>query len=178
VRYIPSFIVFIFVALVNSFLAKRVRSQADASSNREKYLSALYEFNKVIMSADNIDDAISQATKSIVETFSAKVAIFLPDVSNNLIIKTMVIAENDLSDAELAIAAWVYQNGQVAGKNTYTLSSSEWYYLPLRANNKVLGVLGIKEKQAKTNLTYEQNRLLESLANTLALVISKAELTI
>lgn len=171
VRYIPSFIVFTLVAIVNSFLAKRIRWQGEVSSSREKFLSALYEFNRVMMTANNIDDAINSATTSISEAVSANSLIFLPDSLHHLTLRSMNSADNTLSESELAVASWVYQNGQPAGRNTDTLSASEWYYLPLKSANRVLGVLGVKVNPHQSLLTYEQNRLLESFSNTLALTI-------
>jgi two-component system sensor histidine kinase KdpD len=160
------------VALVNSFLAKRIHWQTEASSNREKFLFDLYEFNRIIIAANNLDEAINKAINSISEIFNTSVAIALPDPANKLNLKITATGEASLNTSEQAIATWVYQNGQPAGKTTYTLSSSEWYYLPLKNNNRVLGVLGIKLTATTKSLTYEQNRLLESFANTIALALS------
>jgi len=172
IKYLPSFIVFIIISLVVSFLAKSIRWQTQSARNRERFLSSLYSFSREIMTARTIDDILKRATRNISEAFDCDVIILLPDENKQL--QTEIKEEKmDFNEKEKAVAAWVYQNGTQAGRNTLTLTSAKWLYLPLKAEDRTLGVLGITPLHEDSFLSSEQQRLLESFANIIALYLQK-----
>ena len=142
IKYLPSFLVFIIISLVVSLLAKSIYWQTENTRNRERFLASLYSFSREIMAAHNIDDILERSTKNISEAFDCNVIILLPDEAEQLQ-EAARQGEFGLDEKEKAVATWVYQNSQSAGKNTNTLSSAAWYYLPIKIEGKVLGVLGI-----------------------------------
>jgi two-component system, OmpR family, sensor histidine kinase KdpD len=174
IRYLPAFAVFIFVSLVASYLAKSVRQEAETSLHRERFVYSLYAFTKVIMAARGLDDILERAVKNIYEAFEYNVSIFLPDQAGGLVLS----ARNDdklfLSDTEKAVAVWVYNNGRPAGRGTNTLSSSAWYFLPLKVQDKIIGTIGLRSSDEQKFLTPDQNQLFESFAGVAALAIIKA----
>ena len=173
IRYLPSFIVFILVSVITSYLAKSVRQEAESSRHRERFVYSLYSFSRAIMAAEGLDAILERAVKSISEAFESYVAIFLPDGSGWVRIREKSRQDITLSDTETAVAAWVYANGQPAGKGTKTLSSAAWYYLPLKLQERTIGVLGLKTGAPGKFITPEQNQLLESFASVVALSIVK-----
>jgi len=169
-RYLPSFLVFIVISLTVSILSKAIALQTETTRHRERFLSALYSFSREIMSAHNIKDILDKATNHISEAFQCEVVILLPDESNHLaVIEKQGIL--DFSEKEKAVAAWVYKNGLFAGRSTQTLSSAKWFYLPLKREEITLGVLGITPVLQNKFLSSEQQRLLESFANIIALYL-------
>jgi len=68
---------------------------------------------------------------------------------------------------------WVYKNGLPAGRNTQTLSSAKWHYLPLKSEETTYGVLGYLPIQQDKFLSSEQQRLLESFANIIAMYLKR-----
>jgi two-component system sensor histidine kinase KdpD len=168
-RYIPSFTVFIIVCVFISILSNIIRWQIENSKNRERFISSLYDFSKEIMSSSSLEDILYRANKQIAEAFNSEVIILTANREKNLINLDL----KPVNDYEFAIAHWVYQNSKAAGKYTSTLSSSEWYYIPLITDDKTFGVLGIKTHETNNLLSSEQLRLIQSFANVLALVVSK-----
>jgi len=170
IRYLPSFLVFIIISVIVSLLSKAIRWQTENTRNRERFLAALYAFSREIMAAKNIDDILERSTKNISEAFDCNVAILLPDEAEQL---QEVARQGDLEfdEKEKAVAHWVYQNALPAGKNTNTLSSAIWHYLPLKIEDKISGVLGIAPLNPVKFLTPEQQRLLESFTNIIALYL-------
>lgn len=167
-KYIPSFLVFVAVSVIISMLTKLVRWQADNARRRERLISSLYSFSRDMMSAENLVDLLNNAENNISEAFERNLVILLPDSNNNLI--PMNKLQVNLNESELAVAYWVYKNGQPAGKGTNTLSSEKWHYLPLKIKEKTIGVICLEEYQ---KLTSEQFHLLESFANIVALSVSR-----
>jgi len=172
VRYFPSFFVFVIVSLVVSFLAKGIRWQTDSTRHRERFLSSLYTFSREIMSASNIEEILDKASTHISEAFQSDVVILLPDENNQLQV-TEKQGKLEFDEKEKAVALWVYKNGLTAGKNTQTLASANWHYLPLKTEEATFGVLGFTPTKQEGFLSSEQQRLLESFANIIAMYLKR-----
>jgi len=171
-KYLPSFFVFIAIAVIVSLLAKGVRWQTETTRHRERFLSSLYAFSRDVMSAHNIEEILEKASTHISEAFQSEVVILLPDEQNQL---HVVEKQGTLgfNEKEKAVALWVYKNGVHAGRNTQTLASANWHYLPLKSENTTFGVLGFTPTQQAGFLSSEQQRLLDSFANILGLFLKK-----
>ena len=79
-----------------------------------------------------------------------------------------------MSETEQAVAIWVYKNGRHAGKGTSTLSSVDWYYVPLKTRDSILGVICLMKSEMDKRFSPEQRRLLEAFAGVVALALGKA----
>lgn len=172
VRYMPSFVVFIVVSLVISFLAKGIRWQTESTRHRERFLASLYTFSREIMKLNSLNEILDKASTHISEAFQCDVIILLPDKDNQLqVSEKQGLSEFD--EKEKAVAIWVYKNGLVAGRNTQTLASAKWHYLPLKAEETTFGVLGFMPNKQEEFLSSEQQRLLEAFANIIAMYIKR-----
>lgn len=172
VRYMPSFFVFIIISLILSFLSKGIRWQNETTRHRERFLSALYSFSREIMNAGNLEEILDKASTHISEAFQSDVVILLPDENNQLQVREKQ-GEIVFDEKEKAVALWVYKNGQNAGKNTQTLASANWHYLPLKTEETTFGVLGFTPNKQEGFLSSEQQRLLESFANIIAMYLKR-----
>lgn len=171
-RYLPSFFVFIAISLIVSILAKGIRWQTETTRHRERFLSALYSFSREIMDASNLKEILDKASTHISEAFRSDVVILLPDENNQL---QVVEKQGEIvfDEKEKAVALWVYKNGMNAGKNTQTLASANWHYLPLKTEDTTFGVLGFTPNNQSGFLSSEQQRLLESFANIIAMYLKR-----
>lgn len=171
-KYMPSFVVFIIISLILSFLSKGIRWQNETTRHRERFLSALYSFSREIMNAANLEEILDKASTHISEAFQSDVVILLPDANNQLQVREKQ-GEIVFDEKEKAVALWVYKNGQNAGKNTQTLASANWHYLPLKTEDATFGVLGFTPTKQEAFLSSEQQRLLESFANIIAMYLKR-----
>lgn len=171
-KYMPSFFVFIIISLILSFLSKGIRWQNETTRHRERFLSALYSFSREIMNAGNLEEILDKASTHISEAFQSDVVILLPDENNQLLVREKQ-GEIVFDEKEKAVALWVYKNGQIAGKNTQTLASANWHYLPLKTEDATFGVLGFTPNKQEGFLSSEQQRLLESFANIIAMYLKR-----
>lgn len=166
-RYLPSFFVFILISVIISVLAKGIRWQTEGTRHRERFLTALNSFTREIMMAP---DVLKEAAENISEAFQCETIILLPNEYNELIIKQKT-GQSEFDVKETAVAQWVYKNESPAGKNTSTLNSSKWQFLPLKADEKILGVVGIKTFEP--NFSAQQQTLFESFASILSLYLKR-----
>jgi len=173
VKYFPSFFVFVVVSLVVSFLAKGIRWQNESTRHRERFLSSLYSFSREIMKASNLEEILDKASTHISEAFQSDVVILLPDENDQLQVVEKQ-GELEFDEKEKAVALWVYKNGLNAGKNTQTLASANWHYLPLKTEEAIFGVLGFTPTKQEGFLSSEQQRLLESFANIIAMYLKRS----
>lgn len=172
-QYLPAFAVFIIVSLLASYLAKSVRQEAEGSLHRERFVYSLYSFTKAIMAGSGLEDILERAVKNMYEAFECPVAILLSDDSGSLRVAATDQESIRLNEMEQAVAAWVFGNGQPAGRSTKTLASSAWYFLPLKAQDRVIGAVGLKSPEKGKFLTPDQAQLFESFAGVIALAILK-----
>lgn len=171
-KYMPSFFVFIIISLILSFLSKGIRWQNETTRHRERFLSALYSFSRKIMTAGNLEEILNNATTHISEAFQSDVVILLPDENNQLQVREKQ-GKIKFDEKEKGVALWVYKNGTSAGKNTQTLASANWHYLPLKTEETTFGVLGFTPSMQEDFLSSEQQRLLESFANIIAMYLKR-----
>lgn len=173
IHYLPIFIVFFIVSFVIGYVSKIIKWQAESSRRRERFLSSLYSFNREMMLCEALEEILERAVKYITEAFESHVIILLPDQDSNLEIRTKLHIDLTFNDNEKGAATWVYRNALPAGKDTTTLSSLKWHYLPLRIKNRTIGVIALTPTTNHIHFTPEQNRLFESFANVVALALHK-----
>lgn len=173
-RYFADMSVFMLIVAGISWVGRLIRWRAESARHRERFIYALYNFSREIIAAENFDDILYRAVRSVVEAFDSDIVIMLPQESGFLDIGAKSKVELELSETEKAVASWVYKNGQHAGKGTNTLSSAKWYYVPLKVREQVLGVICLIKVDSNKAFSPEQKRLLESFTSMIALALSKA----
>lgn len=170
VRFIPTFLVLLIVGVITSLLADSVQNQVTVTRQREKFISALYDFSKDLLSSQDMDDIVDRSTRYLSETFNSDVVMLLPDANGNLEIYTNRVG-SDFNDKDRGVSNWVFNQNRSAGVGTDTLSSSKWYQVPLGVHNSTFGVLAIAPE---TPMGSEQKHLVESFARVVALALSNS----
>jgi two-component system sensor histidine kinase KdpD len=173
-EYLLTFIGLLAVSLVISQLTAVVRGQVEAVQRREAETVELYELGRDLTVAADLQAVAQAAISHVGQTFSREVAVFLPDGNNLKVHSTspgLTISDNDQ-----AVAAWVFEHGQVAGRGTETLPEAALRYQPLKTTRGVVGVLGVKPVDPARHLTREQLRTLDAFANQIALAVERASL--
>jgi len=173
-QYLSDFVVFILVTFFISMLGRFIRWRASSARYRERFISALYNFSHEMMIAESMEDILNRAVKNTAEAFDSDVVMLLPNTSGQLELVHKNNAALVLNEAEKAVALWVYKNGRPAGRSTNTLSSATWYYVPLKTQDVISGVICVMKSDIEKSFTQEQKRLLEAFASVIALAITKA----
>lgn len=171
VRFIPTFIVLLVVGIVTSLLTDTVKKQVEYIRQRETFISSLYDFSKGLLASQDLNIILGRTTKYISDSFNYDVLILLPDESKKLYIASSNDKKEIFSDHEMAVSNWVFEQGKTAGFGTETLSSSQWYHIPLKVQTGILGVMALAPHK---NMTNEQRHLIDAFANVVSLALSNS----
>ncbi len=159
------------LALFTGNLTARIRTQEKQARFNADRSMALYKLAHETSAAASLDDVLHTAVTQVGQVFAADIVILLPDSVSRLgqphASSTLLLDEK-----EFAVATWVFDHGRPAGRFTDSLPSSNATYLPLLASGKTVGVLGIRTSQSHP-LLVEQETLLETFTNQIALVIQR-----
>jgi two-component system, OmpR family, sensor histidine kinase KdpD len=175
-QYLVTFLVMLLTGLVISTLAGRVQFQATSARLRERRTAALYAISRELAATQSRQQIARIAARHVMAASDVRVAILLPDNERRLIPAGDAAAGFTLSVHEEAVAKWVLEHGQTAGRGTATLPGSEGVYFPLSTSRGAFGVLGILSSVATETVDIEQLHLLEAFAGLIALALERTDL--
>ena len=176
-QYIFTFIVLLLVGMTISYLTSRVRQQTEAARRREQELAALYALGQDLAIASDLQSYTVSIIQRIKETLGHDVIIFLPDIQSKAKLKVYTGGVDVSVDSnEFTAAARSFQNKKIIGHGTDTLASAGAKYLPLVTTRGAVGVMAVKKTDTASELTIEQERLLEAYADLAAVAIEGIQL--
>ena len=176
-QYVFTFGVMLATGLLISTLTARVRFQAESARQRERRTAALFAMSRELVDTATMVQLAQSAQRHLGDVFAGQVDILLP-VSAAMTPKSLVqvassSGQQPLAERELAVAQWVYDHGQVAGRGTDTLPFAAGIYLPLTTLQGSVGVLGVRSRDEQRVLAPDQLRLLQTFAGQLALAMQR-----
>ena len=175
-QYLWTFAVMLVTAFVISTLTARVKFQAESARGRERRTASLYAASRQLAATQSRDQIARAAVPHIAEAVDARVVVLLPDNDRRLVPLGADIGGFVPGPHDEAVANWVLQHGQTAGRGTATLPGAVGVYLPLTASHGVVGVLGIVPNEAKGSLGRDQLHLLQTFAGLVGLALERADL--
>ena len=89
---------------------------------------------------------------------------------------TCTTATYKLSPTDWGAAKWSWENGRPAGWSSETLPGAGWLFLPLKTTRGTIGLLGISYERRGTVVSAEQRRLLDAIADQVAVSIERVRL--
>lgn len=161
------------VALVIGQLHARLRQRERVERRREQQTLALYRFNRTLAEKAGFAETMESAAARLREIFAADFAILLE--ANDGRLAAHPIAGIAINERERAVAEWVLSHGEAAGRSTHTLPQSSGFYLPLRTQSGVLGVLAAF-LPLNRSFGLEERQMLETFCSQLALVVERFQL--
>ena len=142
---------FFIIALLNGILTSRVRRQEYKIRIREERTNALYQLTRDLSAISGIGEVTKVATNYIQKYFKLDAHIFLNNDQSLLQPLPMVNLESSFTENDMSIANWVFKNSIKAGKNTDTLPSSDFTFVPMMGNNSTIGVVAFKQMDIFTH---------------------------
>jgi two-component system sensor histidine kinase KdpD len=163
---------FAVVAVITSNLTARIRSQAVAAQERAQVTESLYQFSRKLAAIADVDDLLWAAAYQISSMLKVHVVLLLPE-EDSLVIRCGYPPEDHLTETDLAAAKWAWTHGAAAGRGADTLTGAKRLFLPLRTGREVVGIVGLDNDRAGPLLTPDQRRLLDALADQIAVAIER-----
>lgn len=170
-QYIVTFAVMLTIGLVISTLTSRLRAQIENTLSRSGYRFSLRIGEKQLSSLYGNMFLVAAAGSKVAEMLSGEVAIYLrrstgePELAFG---HDTTIARMRVS---LPVAQWVSEHDQIAGAGTNTLPNAAALFFPLTGSQGTHGAIAIRVPDAERLLDPEFRRLLDVLANQLALAL-------
>lgn len=170
--YPITLVIMFVVALMISNLMVRIKTQAVSSKEKEHQMEILYELNKQYVLAANQQQIFEITTTYLARLLQREIISY--DQFGKL--QSVNLPENQLaalkSKDEAAVAFWSLKNQKEAGNGTDTLIGSKGFYLPIKANGRSLGVLGVARSN-KLDLENGQLNYLRLVLTQLAVVLEQ-----
>ena len=168
-------VIFLVVAVISSALAGRVREQARIAANRTRAMRRLYEFTRRLSGLATLDGVAEGAASEIHASLGRPVVVLLAQ-DDDLALTAAWPPEDALDAAAMTAARWAYSHDEPAGADTGTLPIIPWYFVPLRAGTKTLGVVGVAKERDGPPLDSEARALLDTLVEQTAAALERASL--
>jgi two-component system sensor histidine kinase KdpD len=175
-QYFFTFAVMLLTALVISTLTARVKFQAESARGRERRTASLYAVSRQLAATQGRDQTARAAVRYVADATDARVVVLLPNDSRRLVPLGADVGGFVPGPHDEAVANWVLEHGETAGRGTTTLPAAEGLYLPLAASHGAVGVLGVVPNDATVYMGQDQLHLLQTFAGLIALAIERADL--
>ncbi|SFE92395.1 sensor histidine kinase [Roseivivax sediminis] len=166
---------FLVASIVTGNLAARLRARAIALRDSVERTTILHEFARRIAVAPS-SEAVARAGVEQIAAAMGLEALVLRRVGSRIdtIASEPEAAPLDMRDR--TAGRYTLEKGDPSGRGTDTLSSSPWLFLPVRAAEDTLAVLGLRSGEERP-MTAEDRRLVEAFASQLALAFERTDLT-
>jgi len=168
--------VMLVVAAVSSKQAENVRSQARIAWYRERRASTLYQLSKELAEARLEKEIIEIGARHIHAEFGGRNTFLFPDNNGKLCYPSERPLDISFLSADLGVARWVYNHGQMAGQGSDTLPSEGAVYLPLNGSVGPIGVLVLEPVNLRRIYLPEQRQLLDTFVNQIVHTLERANL--
>ncbi len=176
-QYVITFAIMLVVSLLISGLAVRVRSQAAFAVERERRTQTLYRMSRSTAGAAGEMELLQAAVRHAAETFGSDVAILLPEETARVAVRAAEPDDEWLDSREIAVAQWVYDHGQKAGRGSSTLSAAAGLHMPMiGSQGRALGVLAIRSLEETLFEDPERLHLLEAFAFQTAVALERTQM--
>lgn len=170
-QYIVTFSALLATGVVISNLTGRARSQTEMARRREQQTARLYAFSRDLSATVDAEDMMQTVLHHVKQTLHCEICLFITQKGH---LEQSLSTDNaSISEAELAVAHWAFEQGQSAGAGTNTSASAQRLYIPLKTAQSTIGVMGLQLEQS---LLPEQQRLVEAFAVQAALAIEASQL--
>src|SRR5205807_218200 len=124
-----------------------------------------------------LDDLLWAAAFQVSSMLKMHTVVLLPDKEEGgLTIASGYPPEDLLDNADMAAARWCWEHNRAAGRGSDTLPGGKWLFLPLRTGSGTVGVIGIDRNAPGPLLTPDERRLLDALADQVAVAIERVSL--
>jgi two-component system sensor histidine kinase KdpD len=175
-----AFAIFLLVAMLTSQLAASARVRAESAQRRARESTTLYELGQALMSTHDTEQVLHAITERIVDVFRVdRCAIFVPGAGQDLQLAAETLRGGKRNRASQSTADWAFRQGMemtLSGDaGAQSSQSSRRLYVPLRTDDRVVGVMEVGLKRSGAPLEMEERGLVMSFAAQASLVISRAQ---
>jgi len=168
--------VMLVVGIVTSNLAENVLYQARIAKHREQRVSSLYRLSKELAEACSEQEIIEIGVRHIHAEFGACNTLLFPDSNGLVRYPDAPPSAISLQAAELGVARWVFNHGQMLDNSTGALPGAATVYIPLIGSTGTVGVLALESVNPRRIFLPEQRQLLDAFIDQIIHALEKSSL--
>ncbi|MCX5848452.1 MAG: DUF4118 domain-containing protein [Deltaproteobacteria bacterium] len=196
-KEIINVLVFLFTAIIIGQLVKIVKRQNIALQLRLERVALIEEMSKEFLTLPPLEQlvdglaAFSQETmntlaflrttiindignitiKNVQKVINVPCFVLFKEKKGDLQLWSKSSADLEINQNDLAVANWTFSHGEIAGAGTETLPSITYCFLPIKSQEEIIGIVGIKYEYK--NLMPEQRRILGTISNLTSMVAAR-----
>ena len=169
-------LLFLLASLITGNLAARLRARIDAQATIADRTNKLYDFSRRVAAAATADDVIWASVSHVASILRCESVLLRPSSMGELQVVGGFPPEDRLDIRNQSAAQFAWEKGEAAGRGSDTLPAARWFFLPLAAGDRRLGVLGIAYADDR-QFAGTDRRLLDALVDQIALALERLRLT-
>ncbi|HEX3863235.1 MAG TPA: sensor histidine kinase KdpD [Stellaceae bacterium] len=174
---VVSLFFFALVAVIVSNLTAATRAQIISARAGAKTTAELYAFSRKLAGIGALDDLLWATAFQVSSMLKSSTVLLLPERdADSLALASAYPPEDRLDEADMAAARWCWEHGSPTGRGSDTLPGGKWLFLPLRTGSGTVGIIGIERPGTGPLLTPDERRLLDALADQVAVAIERISL--
>ena len=136
-------LLFFVTSLVMGYITNKNRTSNKRIQERENSTQNLYRATRDLSLVSSLDGLEEVITNTLNEAFGFPCAVLLRD-GESLHFLSARRATFPLDEKEKAVANWVLNTGESAGRGTETLSIASAFYVPMLSEGKTMGVIALE----------------------------------
>lgn len=144
--YPATFAIMLTAAFISSTLAIKLKNHAKNSARLAYQTKILFDTNQILQRANGKKEILFATINQLTKLLSRKV--FISSCENGVIDNSSMFCCDDgieeLSETEHNAIKWVFENNHHAGATTDRFPEAQYFYLAIRVNDNVYGIVGIK----------------------------------
>ncbi|MDD4370845.1 MAG: sensor histidine kinase KdpD [Anaerostipes sp.] len=171
--YPVTFFITFLAALISSNLALKMKLQAKELAKVAYRTKVILDTNQLLQDEKDMDGIGKIISDQLSKLLNRDIVFYKAE--NNVLLEPEVTLTQETSNgdvyvtnSEQAVAAWVYKNRKRAGASTGTFGNAQCYYLAIRNEKEVYGVIAIAMKSKDSLAAFESNLLFAVLSEAAA----------
>ncbi len=176
-QFLITLIAMLVVGVVISNLMINVRSQAKVAAHRERRAAVLYAMSKDLAASQTVREVARTAVRHVYTEFGSRNVILFANPYGRVCHAKQKPLPESLLGADLTVAQWVFDHGEMAGQGTNTLPGAAALYFPVRDEDKVIGVLALLPVNLRRVFLPEQQKLLETILRQIGQAVGRIHMT-
>ena len=173
---VVTFIVLVGVGGVVGQLAGGLRRRAVVGARSAAENGAIAAFGQRLATLSDAEGTARAVCEDVARLLNVATVLLARDSNGKIDVVAAVPEAEDLGPIDLASADWAFERNEPAGRDTRTLTASDWQFHPLATTLGVLAVLGISRRDAAAPIAADRQLLFATLKGQAALAYERIEL--
>jgi len=168
--------IFVGVAVVTGSLAARLREQMGRARQAARNTQALYDFSRKLSAAYGLDNVLTATAGHLQATLGLDTVLLASLDGGELELQVAWPPDQSLDETAMTAARWAHDKREPAGFLTATLPAVPYLFLPIRSEQRLVGVVGLKLNVERGPLTPGEDRQVAAILEQAAIAIDRARL--